>query len=506
MRFHNTIANVANRVKNRRLTSAISLKIVLALIFAAIVAFGRIEFSASTSAQDALIDAQAVDQARSISSAFRQAAQKVLPATAKIIVKRDSKVDSVKSKLPFGDLLPDVPEQDLIEGAGSGFVVDPSGVVLTNCHVVEQFDVGKAISVELNDGRSFPAKKIVKDAKSDLAIIQIESAEPLPCLAFADSDVAEIGDWVLAVGNPFMLGSSVSAGIVSAKERFISDDSKVFIQTDAAVNPGNSGGPLVNLQGEVIGVNTAIASKNGGYQGVGFAIPSNVALWVLNQLREKGKVERAFLGAPIYALEFNEARRLGLETRVGVKMGAPFKDSPAAKAGLRANDALLAIDGRPIESVGTFEAFVERADVQKTYTLRVLRYNSKTPVDVPITFAVKPDGYVGVPLAEKMTQKGAHYMDKEWGMMIIPAAPEALAKLGFAQESGLIVLNATPGKAAYASGVRNGALILKLNGVEVKTLEEYQAAKEQNANDEAELEIVVKSEQKTVKLPNKKGA
>ncbi|MBQ2788373.1 MAG: trypsin-like peptidase domain-containing protein, partial [Thermoguttaceae bacterium] len=277
----------------------------------------------------------ALEQARLISVAFRQAAQKTLPATVNIVVKRNVEAaTNEKSKLPFAELIPDIPEKHLVEGAGSGLIVDPSGVILTNCHVVEAVDVGKSVTVELHDGRRFPAQKIVKDAKSDLAIVFVETSEPLPFLTFADSDAVEIGDWALAIGNPFMLGSSVSAGVVSAKGRFInSKDGKQFIQTDAAINPGNSGGPLVNLRGEVVGVNTAIASLSGGYQGIGFAIPSNVAVWVLGQLRDKGRVERAFLGAPISALEYDAAKRLGLPPKTGVRLGAPFRDAPAAKAG-----------------------------------------------------------------------------------------------------------------------------------------------------------------------------
>lgn len=216
----------------------------------------------------------ALEQARLLSVAFRQAAQKTLPATVNIVVKRGVDApNSGKSKLPFAELLPDLPEKHLIEGAGSGLIVDPSGIVLTNCHVVAASEIGKSVSVELSDGRRFPAKKIVKDEKSDLAIVFVETSEPLPFLTFADSDAVEIGDWALAVGNPFMLGSSVSAGVVSAKGRFLnSKDGKQFIQTDAAINPGNSGGALVDERGELVGINTAIYGER--YQGISFALPS----------------------------------------------------------------------------------------------------------------------------------------------------------------------------------------------------------------------------------------
>lgn len=446
----------------------------------------------------------ALEQARLISVAFRQAAQKALPATVNIVVKRNVDAsNAAKTQLPFADLLPDLPEKNLIEGAGSGLIVDPSGIVLTNCHVVAASEIGKSVSVELHDGRRFPAKKIVKDERSDLAIVFVESPEPLPFLTFADSDAIEIGDWALAIGNPFMLGSSVCAGVVSAKGRFLnSKDGKQFIQTDAAINPGNSGGPLVNLRGEVVGVNTAIASLSGGYQGVGFAIPSNVAVWVLGQLRDKGRVERAFLGAPINALEYDAARRLGLPPKTGVRLGAPFRDAPAAKAGLRAHDILLEIDGRKIESPETFEALVERAAVDRDYSLKVLRNNAKEPTDVKIRFEIKPENFVGVPLAEKMIERGSHRVDREWSAMLIPSTPESAARLGAPGREGIVVLNATPGGPAYRAGLRNGMLIVKINGREVKSLQDFDAARSAATPETGiELEVVQKSETQTIRFP-----
>lgn len=451
------------------------------------------------------INEAAYDQARSISTAFKLAAQKALPASVKIIVKKSSNSnESNKSKLPLAELLPEFQDKDLIEGAGSGFIVDPSGIIVTNCHVVQEIEVGKTISIELNDGRRFPAKKIVKDEKADVAVVTIEVPEQLPFLTFTDSDAVEIGDWVLAIGNPFMLGSSVSAGIISATERF--RDSKLFLQTDAAVNPGNSGGPLINLRGEVVGVNTAIASLSGGYQGIGFAIPSNTATWVVNQLREKGKVERAFLGAPTSLIEYSEARKLNLPTLTGVRIGTPFKDSPAAKAGLRANDVLLSLNGRPIETPEAFETLVERVDVTQDFKLVISRNNVAKPIELTIRFEIKPEGYVEVPLTEKIVNKGVHKLDKEWGLMIIPSTPESVARVGAEGNEGIIVLNVTPGGQAYRAGMRNGALLLKVNGREVRTLEDYDSAKQNATEDEVQLEFIYKSEVKTIRLKVKKNS
>ena len=452
------------------------------------------------------VDEAAFEQAQRISQAFHQTAQHSLPATVKIVVRHGSNaLNDAKSKLPFADLLPEIPDKSLIEGGGSGFIVDPSGIVVTNNHVVAASELGKTISVELNDGRRFDAKKIVRDEKADVAVVLIESSEPLPCLTFADSDLVNIGDWALAIGNPFMLGSSVSAGVVSAKERFVEKDAKLFIQTDAAINPGNSGGPLVNLRGEVVGINTAIASNNGAYQGVGFAIPSNVARWAYRQLVEKGKVERAFLGAEISSISYDESRRLGIPPQTGVRIGAPFKESPAAKAGLRSNDVILELDGKKVESPELFSAMVERVDVTHDHTLKVLRDSGGVPVDFTIRFEIKPDNYVGVPMTEKMVEKGAHYIDKSWGVMLILPTPDSLARLGADNAEGLVVLNATPGGAAYRAGLRSGSLITKVGGRVVKTFDEYETAKAETASDDGvEIEFILKKETKTIKLPAKK--
>lgn len=466
----------------------------------------------STPSQSALslnsveVDESMLEQAQAISLAFRQVAQKTLPATVKVIVHPNKEpMNSSKSPLSLGDLATTFPQQDAIEGGGSGFIVDPSGVIITNNHVLAQSDVGKRITIELNDGREFDVKEIYHDEKGDLAVVTIEASEPLPSLTFADSDLVNIGDWALAVGNPFLLGPSVSAGVISAKERMIENDSKLFIQTDAAVNPGNSGGPLVNLRGEVIGVNTAIASVTGGYQGIGFAIPSNQANWIYRQLYEKGKVERAFLGAPISAVSLEESKRLGIPFRTGIKIGQPFKNTPAAKANLRSNDVLLELDGKRIDSPQLFKALVERADINKVYVLKVLRNTTGAIFEVPIQFEIRPENFVETPIAEKIVDKGAHYVDKEWGLMLIPATPEGLERVGAQDTQGVIVLNSTPGGAARRAGIKNGSVILKINGQPVLSLDDYVKVKnEPSKNAEFEIEFVFKHETKTVKLETKK--
>ena len=286
--------------------------------------------------------------AKGMSKAFHDAASKVLPSVVMItntpaMAEKSGNQKSAPDQnseempfglkgTPFGDLfknpelhqllqavpsgpMPDMPGQGMI-GAGSGVIVDPSGVILTNNHVVAG---GGKVMVRLQDGREFKAVDIKTDPKTDLAVLRIEGAGTLPAARLGDSSKVEIGDWVLALGQPFGLEGTVTAGIVSAKERGIGiTDREDFIQTDAAINPGNSGGPLVNLDGEVVGINTAISSNNGGYQGVGFAIPANLAKWVGGQLETAGKVQRAYLGVGIQLVTQPLAEQFKVKVHEGV--------------------------------------------------------------------------------------------------------------------------------------------------------------------------------------------
>ena len=213
-------------------------------------------------------------------------------------------------------------------GSGTGFIVGRNGLLLTNNHVVEGAD---QVTVELSDGREFKAATIETDPESDLAVVKLADAKDLPTAKLGNSDKLEIGDWVIAIGNPFELETTVSAGIISGKGRELGSIRRAqFLQTDAAINPGNSGGPLINLEGEVVGINTAIASNSGGYQGIGFAIPANLARWVTDQLIAKGKVERAYIGVQMGPLDARMASKLGVKDRAGVLVNDVVPGSPAA--------------------------------------------------------------------------------------------------------------------------------------------------------------------------------
>ena len=442
-----------------------------------------------------------IAQAQMISKAFRETSKAVLPSVVKIVVKSgEEKSGSPKKLLPFGDFTPDLGEaENAIEGIGSGVLVDSGGIVLTNHHVVTD---SKNISVELFDGRHFGVKSVKKDPLSDLAVLTLDSTEPLPSLSFADSDSIEIGDWVLAIGNPFMLDSSVSAGIISAKGRYLSNKERgSFIQTDAAINPGNSGGPLVNLKGEIVGINTAIASLSGGYQGIGFAIPSNTALWIMRQLIDKGKVDRAFMGVALETLSYDEAKRLGLGPRLGVKARSPFRDSPAAKAGLKSGDIIVAFDDKPIDTLETLQSLVESADITSDHRLTILRKGEKQRRDLAIRLEIIPENYVGVPQTENLVEKGKHFNDRTLGVMLIPLTDDAASRLGIDANGGLVVLSVMPSSIAWRSGLRDGMCIVKIAGTQIESVEQFEEILKQNSLENGiTLEILHKGEAKTVTL------
>ncbi|MFG0335044.1 MAG: trypsin-like peptidase domain-containing protein, partial [Maioricimonas sp. JB049] len=291
---------------------------------------------------------QAIGDARSLSTAFRVAVNRVMPSVVMIRTApgevQTTAGDGSRGMLPEGlpeglmddpmfrrffKELPRQPQQRQPRrqmGTGSGVIIDSSGIVLTNNHVVEG---GGKVTVQLHDGREFEAVEVHTDPKTDLAVVKIEGAGSLPAATLGDSDAMEIGDWVLAVGAPFGLRGTVTAGIISAKARGIGiTEREEFLQTDAAINPGNSGGPLVNLEGQIVGINTAISTASGGYDGVGFAIPVNLAKWVSTQLVKDGTVQRAFLGVSIQEVTAELADQLELDGVAGAAVTEIHPDTP----------------------------------------------------------------------------------------------------------------------------------------------------------------------------------
>ncbi len=344
-------------------------------------------------------DDAALVSARELSKAFRKSAKTVIPTVVKITTSSSPQIGrGLNLPNPFGpDRFGEVPgdpaeepeDDPQLPGLGSGVIIDAGGIILTNEHVVN----GAAeVRVELADGRQFKAADVKIDPQSDLAIVRIKADGPLPAAKLGDSDALDIGDWVLAIGNPFDLDLTVSAGIISSKGRVLPSSRRAhFLQTDAAINPGNSGGPLVNLDGEVVGINTAIASASGVYEGVGFAIPSNLARWVADQLIAHGRVRRAYLGVAIAEVDPRAARELGVAVRQGVLVSEIFPNSPAAKAELRAGDVITAFAGRTVAQPRELQELVERAAIDSTQSIRIVRDGRAR--ELSITVEALPDGF-----------------------------------------------------------------------------------------------------------------
>jgi len=342
---------------------------------------------------------------------------------------------------------------------GSGFIIDKDGFILTNNHVVEKMD---EIRVKLADEKEFKAKLIGRDPKTDLALIRIEADFPLIPLPLGDSEKLEVGDWVVAIGNPFGLGNTVTAGIVSAKYRHIGTSAyDNFIQTDASINPGNSGGPLLNTAGEVIGINTAIFSQTGGSIGIGFAVPINMAKDLLDQLK-RGKVVRGWLGVMIQDITPGLEKKLKLDNRKGALIADLTHSGPADKAGIKRGDVIVSFDGKPVKEMKDLPYIVASTPVGKIVTVEVIRKGQKK------SFKIK----VGE-LEEDKASTELSQPEPEMGMTVEEITPQLAKYYGLSETSGLIVVDVELNSPAAEAGVRPGDIILELDEVIVKSPEEF---------------------------------
>jgi serine protease Do len=346
---------------------------------------------------------------------------------------------------------------------GSGFIINRAGYILTNNHVIENAD---EIVVKTADEKEYKAKVIGRDPKTDIAVIKIDDAKDLTTVSMGNSDDLRVGEWVMAIGNPFGLEHTVTAGIVSAKGRFIGQGSyDNFIQTDAAINPGNSGGPLINLKGEVVGINTAIFSRSGGNIGIGFAIPVNVAKDLLPELEEKGKVTRGWLGVMIQRVTPDIADSLGLAAPKGALVAEVMKDGPAEGAGLEVGDVIVEFDGHAIKESTELPMLVARTPVGKTVTVKVIRDKGTR------SFSVKIDE-----LKEEETAV-AGGKEESLGLTVQPLTPEIADSLGLDKDvKGVVVSGVEPGSSADEAGMRRGDVILEVNREPVKDLSGYRKA------------------------------
>lgn len=364
----------------------------------------------------------------------------------------------------FGPQFPRAPQGPRVQrGQGSGFIVSADGLILTNAHVV---DGAQEVTVKLTDRREFKAKVVGADRRSDVAVLKIE-ATGLPTVRLGDPASVNVGDWVLAIGSPFGFENTATGGIVSAKSRAL-DGYVPFIQTDVAVNPGNSGGPLFNLRGEVVGINSQIYSSSGGYQGLSFAIPIDVASKVRGELVANGKVTRGRLGVVIQEVNQGLADSFGLPRPQGALVSSLEKGGPADKAGLAVGDIILGIDGRGIERSADLPALVADMKPGSRTRLEVLRGGARRAIDA--TVAEMPD--------PKVAAKADDAAQGRLGLAVRPLAPGEGRAAGIA---GGLVVEDVAGAAARA-GIRQGDVILAVNGRPVASVEELRAASQRGRN------------------------
>ncbi|MEE8398122.1 MAG: DegQ family serine endoprotease [Desulfobacterales bacterium] len=355
---------------------------------------------------------------------------------------------------------------------GSGFIIGKDGFIVTNDHVIKNADTVKVI---LTDGKEYEAEVVGRDSTTDLALIKIQPDRDLPVIHFGDSEALRVGQWVVAIGNPFGLDHTVTAGIVSAKGRVIGsgpyDD---FIQTDASINPGNSGGPLLNMKGEVVGINTAISA---GGQGIGFAIPINLAKGVIRQLKDHGRVTRGWLGVAIQNVSDELAEYYGLKDRKGVLVNRVFPGDPADEAGIRANDIILSINGRAMGKSRELTALI--ADIGVGDVARITVYRGGTTK----TFKVK----IGQRDDSKRVARGIRRENSEdnLGIKVAEITPGVAQRFNLTETEGLIVMGISPGSKGSEAEMRIGDIIKEINHRPIQTVDDYKDAIREIKKDEA---------------------
>jgi serine protease Do len=423
-------------------------------------------------------------------ASFADLADKLSPAvvnvsTSQTIERPESDGSPIPKGSPFEDLFKDFLDRGRPEGPqtaqslGSGFVTSPEGYVVTNNHVIEDAD---EITVNFADGTSLKAALIGTDPKTDIALLKVEPTTPLPFVNLGDSDAIRVGDWVLAIGNPFGLGGSVSAGIVSARNRDINagpyDD---FIQTDAAINRGNSGGPLFNMAGEVIGVNSAIISPTGGSIGIGFSVPSNLVKGVVAQLREYGATRRGWLGVKIQTVTDEVAEALGLDKAEGALVAEVTAGGPAAAGGIEQGDVILKFDGANVVQMRDLPRMVAATPVEKA--VRVVVFRKGKTQTLKVTIGLLDEAGAPVPAATGgESAPDANLELPELGLVLSPLTPEGRTLHGLADDvSGVLVSSVAPGGPAAEKGLQVGDVVVEVGQKPVATPAEVKAGVDESA-------------------------
>ncbi len=431
------------------------------------------------------------------SKAFVNVVKKAKPAVVNIKVEKTSTRNSQGGQIPeemfnhpffeqffgpqFRQQQQQKPKEYTQRGQGSGFIISKDGFILTNNHVVEGAD---SIKVTLSDDRDFDAKVIGTDPQTDVALIKIEDPENLPVLPLGDSANLEAGEWVIAIGNPFGLIQTVTVGVVSATGRSSVGISEYenFIQTDAAINPGNSGGPLLNGRGEVVGINTALFSRTGGYMGIGFAIPINMAKSIEEQLHKDGKVTRGWLGVVIQNIDKNLAESFGLKEVRGILISEVQKDSPASAAGLQQGDVILRLNSVELQDVSDLRNRVALIQPGSKAIVEIMRNGREKKVQVSI--AEQPSNF---------SKSGSGSIDgdslDQYGLTLQELTPELAKKFEYEEDSGLIISDVATGSAAEEAGLKPGQLVEEVNRKRVSNLKELDKVLKQSKSDKVLLRI-----------------
>jgi serine protease Do len=402
---------------------------------------------------------------------FADLAEKVKPAVVNISTETTLKIPGSPFRhffgpesSPFDDFLKrffgDIPDRELKQKSlGSGFIIDKDGYIITNNHVVEG---AEEIKVKLVDGREFNAKVVGRDPKTDLALIKISSIfKDLPTLSLGDSDKIRVGDWVLAIGNPFGLGHTVTQGIISASGRTIgSGPYDNFLQTDAPINPGNSGGPLVNLKGEVIGINSSIIA---GGQGIGFAIPSNTAKSIIPQLKEKGNVTRGWIGVSIQSVTPEIAKAFGIKEQRGALVSDVVPGGPADTAGVKRGDIIIAFDGKDIKNMSELPAIVAVTPIGKTVDIKVIRNGKEIMLKLTIAEMTGEKLASQIPLPEK-----------NLGLTVDDIKPRWMNEFRIKDKTGVVIIDVTPYSPVDDAGLQAGDVIKEVNRRPISNMKDYE--------------------------------
>lgn len=413
------------------------------------------------------VPAEIIETSKAFSDIVREVSPAVVNISSTKVLKRDAYPFSDD---PFFDLFRPFHDFDQKkwkeQSLGSGVIISEDGYIITNNHVVEK---SEDIRITLYDKRSFKGKVVGSDPKTDIAIVKI-SAQRLPYVRWGDSDRLKVGEFVLAIGNPYGLSHTVTMGIISAVGRANVGiaDYEDFIQTDAAINPGNSGGPLVNINGELIGINTAIFSRSGGYQGIGFAVPSNMAKVVMQQLIKQGKIIRGWLGVVIQEVTPEIAQKFGMKDPKGALVSDVTKGSPAEKAGIMRGDIIIEYDGKSISSVSNLRNSVAQTKVGSKVVIKIFRNGKEFSLNVVVaelpkemaTISEEPEGNI---------QRNAFS-----GITVYDLTKEIALQLGLnSAEKGVVVVKVEPGSPADEAGLKKGDVILEINRKKINDTEDF---------------------------------